>query len=50
MDFDVNLRFAEERLRWKLDTSSPQTTPPEFAAACRGRLVDALRAHGKPVE
>ena len=49
-DFDVNLRFAEDRLRWQLDTSSPQTVAPEYAAACRGRLVDALRAAGKPVE
>ena len=42
---DVSLRFAEDRLRWQLDASGP-----EAAAACRGRLVDALRAAGKPVE
>jgi hypothetical protein len=47
---DVSLRFAEERLRWKLDTSSREATAPEYAASCRGRLVDALRATGKPVE
>lgn len=47
---DVSLRFAEERLRWQLDASGPQAAPPEHAAACRGRLVDALRAAGKPVE
>jgi len=47
---DVSLRFAEESLRWKLDTSSPRSAPPDYAAACRGRLVDALRAAGKPVE
>ena len=46
----MSLRFAEERLRWQLDTSRPQTVAPEYAAACRGRLVDALRAAGKPVE
>jgi hypothetical protein len=47
---DVSLRFAEERLRWKLDTSGQDAVTPEYAAACRGRLVDALRAAGKPVE
>jgi hypothetical protein len=47
---DVSLRFAEERLRWQLDASGPRATSPEYAAACRGRLVDALRAAGKPVE
>ena len=49
-DFDVNLRFAEERLRLAAGNPSPQTVAPEHAAACRGRLVDALRAAGKPVE
>lgn len=44
---DVSLRFAEERLRWQLDTTAAS---PAFAAASRGRLVDALRAAGKPVE
>jgi hypothetical protein len=44
---DVSLRFAEERLRWQLDTASAS---PAYAAAYRGRLVDALRAAGKPVE
>jgi len=47
---DVSLRFAEERLRWKLDTSGPREALPDTAAAYRGRLVDALRASGKPVE
>jgi len=47
---DVSLQFAEERLRWKLDTSGPEEAEPAFAAECRGRLVDALRAAGKPVE
>jgi len=47
---DVSLGFAEERLRWKLDTSGPEAANPDYAAAYRGRLVDALRAAGKPVE
>jgi len=47
---DVSLRFAEERLRWKLETLGQEALAPEYAAACRGRLVDALRAAGKPVE
>jgi hypothetical protein len=46
----VSLRFAEERLRWRLDTSVPETASPDHAAAYRGRLVEALRAAGKPVE
>jgi hypothetical protein len=46
----VSLRFEEARLRWQLDASGPYAAPPEYAAACRGRLVDALRAAGKPVE
>ena len=44
---DVSLRFAEERLRWQLETVA---SAPDYAAVCRGRLVDALRAAGKPVE
>jgi hypothetical protein len=44
---DVSLRFAEERLRWQLHTAAAS---PDCAAAYRGRLVDALRAAGKPVE
>ncbi len=43
--FDVNLRFAEDRLRWQLET-----TPPDTGEGYRDRLVDALRAAGKPVE
>jgi hypothetical protein len=49
-DLDVSLRFAEERLRWKLEASGKENLRPEHAAACRGRLVDALRAAGKAVE
>jgi hypothetical protein len=47
---DVRLQFAEDRLRWKLDTAGAPALPAEYAVACRGRLVDALRAAGKPVE
>jgi hypothetical protein len=46
---DVSLRFAEERLRWQLDATGPAAAAG-YAAACRGRLIDALRATGKPVE
>lgn len=35
---EVSLRFEEANLRWKVEA-------PSF----RGRLVDALRASGKPV-
>jgi predicted transcriptional regulator len=49
-DLDVRLRFAEDRRRWRLDASGPTASPPEYAAASRGRLVEALRAAGKPVE
>jgi len=43
---DVSLRFEEEGLRWKVDALAPA---PSRASEYRGRLVDALRAHGKPV-
>jgi hypothetical protein len=41
-DIDVSLRFEEEKLGWRLET------PAVHEAAFRGRLVDALRAAGKP--
>jgi hypothetical protein len=47
---DVSLRFAEDRLRWKIDTAGPRASAHDDACAYRGRLVDALRAAGKPVE
>jgi hypothetical protein len=40
---EVGLRFAEDRLRWRVETQ-PTSEP------YRGRVVDALRATGKPVE
>jgi len=42
---DVSLRYAEGRLRWQLDVGDTQQ-----AAVCKARLVEALRATGKPVE
>jgi len=42
-DLDVRLQFEEARLRWRVDTTAAYTD------AYRGRLVDALRAAGKPV-
>jgi hypothetical protein len=43
---DVSLRFDEDRLRWQLEAGPD----PEYAAAYKPRLVEALRACGKPVE
>jgi len=40
---EVGLRFAEDRLRWRVEA-------PGAAAGYRGHLVEALRATGKPVE
>jgi hypothetical protein len=45
----VSLRFEEDSLRWKLDTQAPPSTGTQRSAQFRGRLVDALRAAGKPV-
>jgi hypothetical protein len=42
---EVSLTYAEERLRWQLDAGAEP-----LAAACKARLVAALRATGKPVE
>jgi len=46
---DVSLRFEEDSLRWKVDALAPQPSETQHAAQARGRLVDALRASGKPV-
>jgi hypothetical protein len=46
---DVSLRFDKDGLRWKLDALAPQASGAQAAAQTRGRLVDALRATGKPV-
>jgi hypothetical protein len=42
---ELSLKYDEERLRWKLAAG-----PEPYANAYRSRLVDALRASGKPVE
>lgn len=41
-DMDVSLRYEERHLGWRLET------PSIHEAAFRTRLVDALRATGKP--
>jgi hypothetical protein len=48
-DLQVSLRFAEDRQRWRVYAASPRAGA-EHAAACRARVVDALRATGKPVD
>ena len=42
---DVSLKYAEHRLRWQLDAG-----PDPQQGVYKARLVDALRATGKPVE
>ena len=47
---DVSLRFEEASLRWKVDASAPAKASGAITAAqTRGRVVQALRATGKPV-
>jgi len=48
--FDVSLRYEAERLRWHLDAAPPEPEAAAMAAVYRARLVEALRAEGKPVE
>lgn len=43
---DVSLRYDEARLRWQLEAGPD----PDDAVAYKPRLVEALRACGKPVE
>ena len=45
---DVSLRFEAENLRWKVE-AQPGTSSARSAAHTRDRVVDALRAAGKPV-
>ncbi len=40
---EVGLRYSEDHLRWRVET-------PPASEAYRGRVIDALRAAGKPVE
>lgn len=46
---DVSLSFEEDNLRWKVDTAPHEPSGIRNAAQSRERVVDALRAHGKPV-
>jgi hypothetical protein len=46
---DVSLRFEEENLRWKVDATASKASGSTTAAQTRGRVVQALRASGKPV-
>jgi hypothetical protein len=46
---DVSIHFEEENLRWKVDATAPKSSGLAMAAQTRGRVVQALRATGKPV-
>jgi len=46
---DVSLSFEEDSLRWRVDAQSRQGSGTRAMPEYRGRVVDALRAHGKPV-
>jgi hypothetical protein len=43
---DVTLKYAEEHHRWRVDAGPDAHCVPAY----RERLVDALRAAGKPAE
>jgi hypothetical protein len=47
---DLSLRYDAERLRWRLKAAAAGPEAPPHVAAFRTRIVDALRAAGKPVE
>jgi hypothetical protein len=46
---DVSLRFEAENLRWKVEAQTGTPSSARSAAHTRDRVVDALRAAGKPV-
>ncbi len=46
---DVSLRFEAENLRWKVEAQPGTPSNARSAAHTRDRVVDALRAAGKPV-
>jgi hypothetical protein len=46
---DVSLRFDGESLRWKVEAMAERPSPASSVALRRTRVVDALRARGKPV-
>ena len=45
---EVSLRFERESLRWKVEAQTERSSGPALAPT-RDRVVDALRAAGKPV-
>jgi hypothetical protein len=45
---DVNLSFEAESLRWKVETVPGRSASTRLGASSRDRVVDALRAAGKP--
>ena len=47
--FDVSLRFEADSLRWKVEAQPARPSGSGAAAHSRDRVVDALRAAGKPV-
>ena len=46
---DVSLRFDAEGMRWKVEAVPERSSAASSAAHTRARVVDALRAAGKPV-
>ena len=46
---DVSLRFEADNLRWKVEAAPERASSSRTAAHTRDRVVDALRAAGKPV-
>jgi hypothetical protein len=46
---DVSLRFEADSLRWKVEARPEGPSGARSAAQTRDRVVDALRAAGKPV-
>lgn len=45
---DVSLRFEADSLRWKVEAEPSHPSVAGAAAHSRARIVDALRAAGKP--
>ena len=46
---DLSLRFEADSLRWKVEAQPSRPSEAGAAAHSRDRVVDALRAAGKPV-
>ena len=47
--FDVSLSFEAQHLHWKVEATKRQASGAMPSAETRGRVVQALRATGKPV-